>query len=227
MGEILAEIIPLPFPIEKRAELGRHLGIPSIKLHQIEQQALESPYPKETALEKIIYHWIDRDNTASYATIMSIIFEKMENHTEYASAYEESVMQGDVIRWGCCVTEADILEILDHILTPATSSRIALAEINVAQIFNVDEPEELAQDLQLILMSWLHQEKDNATWKNLVKKMEAVDQDAAMRIKELQCNKFDECSPQRRPHTSAISVCILAIIIIYNNIMRLCIALSY
>ena len=205
--EILAEIIPLSFPIEKRTELGRHLGIPSITLHQIEQEALENPYSKETALQKIIYCWFDREKSASYATIMSIIFEKLENHTNYVSAYRESVIQVNVKLLGCCVTVADIPRILDHILTPETESRIA--KVNVAQIFklNVKEPGEtqLYAKMQLILKSWLRQEKDNATWKNLVKNMEAVDKDAAMRVKNLQCEK-----PDKRPsYDQRRSVCLI------------------
>ena len=211
--EILAEIISLPFPIEKRAELGRHLGIPTIKLHQIEQLALDNLYPKETALKEMIYLWFDREKSASYAKIMGIIYEKMENHTDYAAAYGKSVMQGDTQVWGCCVTEADIQKILDHILTPATRPRIA--EANVAQIFNVqetrDEPH-LDRRLQLILNSWLLQERDNATWKNLVRNTKAVDQDAASRIEELRHGDFNEsiATPdQIRPRGSSILVCII------------------
>ena len=167
---------------------------------------MESLYPKETALTKIIYLWFDRDKSASYATIMRIIFEKMENHTDYAAAYGKSVMQGDVNLWGSCVTEDDIPKILSHVLTPAIESRIA--EVNIAQIFNVEAEPGEAQDLQCVLRLWLRQEKDNATWKNLVKKMEAVDQDAATKIEELRRHGPDECPPERRSRASAMPVCI-------------------
>ena len=121
---------------------------------------MESLYPKETALQKIIYLWFDREKSASYATIMGIIFEKMENHTDYAAAYGKSVIKDDIKLWTYCVTEADIPRISTHILTPATRARIA--EVNVAQIFNVEEPRDetqLDRRLQLILNSWLLQKR--------------------------------------------------------------------
>ena len=218
--EILAEITPLPFPIKKRAELGRHLGIPCIKLHQIEQQALESPDDaKETALKNIVYHWFDRDKSASYATMMSIIFERMENHRDYAAAYEESVVKGDIEIYGCCVTKADIPQILDHILIPATSSKIP----EIAQILKVEEPAEeveISTKLQLILESSLHQKKDNATWKSLVKNMEAIDPNAALNIKQFRSQPNDQPGHEetrRRARTGTL-VCIY---ISYNICMHL------
>ena len=76
----------------------------------------------------------------------------MENHRDYAAAYEESVVKGDIEIYGCCVTKADIPQILDHILIPATSSKIP----EIAQILKVEEPAEeveISTKLQLILES--------------------------------------------------------------------------
>ena len=137
----------------------------------------------------------------------------MENHTDYAAAYGKSVIKDDIKLWSYCVTEADIPRILNHILTPATTPRIT--EVNVAQIFNVEEPRDetqLDRKLRRILKLWLLQEKDNATWKNLVKNMKTVDQDAGSRIEELRRGDFNE-SPrppdQIRPRVPSILVCII------------------
>ena len=136
----------------------------------------------------------------------------MENHTDYAASYGKSVIKDDIKMWTYCVTEADIPRISTHILTPATRARIA--EVNVAQIFNVEEPRDetkLDGKLQIILKLWLLQKKDNATWKNLVRIMKAVDQDAASRIEELRHGDFNESPPdQIRPRTSSILVCIIS-----------------
>ena len=150
---------------------------------------------------------------------MSIIFERMENHRDYAAAYEESVVKGDIEIYGCCVTKADIPQILDHIRTPATSSKIP----EIAQILKVKEPAEeveISTKLQLILESSLHQKKDNATWKSLVKNMEAIDPNAALNIKQFRSQPNDQPGHEetrRRARTGTL-VCIY---ISYNICMHL------
>ena len=89
----MAEIVHLHFTIKKQAELVKHLGIPSSTLHDIELKATKKDNTKETALTGIILYFFENNQlTASWATIMDIVENKMG--MSLTDVYEDRVTEG-------------------------------------------------------------------------------------------------------------------------------------
>lgn len=109
----MAEIVHLPFSIKIRTEFGKQLGLTSVTLRDIELQAMEKTNTKEAALTEIINHWFDMNQSASYATIVDVLENKMG--MSLADAYEKHVQESAVSQLGSCVEEADIEKILNQL----------------------------------------------------------------------------------------------------------------
>ena len=174
---IVAEIVHLPFSIKKRTELGKQLGLTSVTIRDIELQAMEKTNTKEVALTEIINHWFDMNQSASYATIVDVLENKMS--MSLADAYEER-MQGAVSQLGSCVEEADI----DKILNQLGGSIPQFVTQLVTQRSNTDNDR---AELQAFLKDWINNRKDDATWNMLLRKLEAIDVEAAKKIRLMRC----------------------------------------
>ena len=96
------EFVHLHFTIEKRAELGKHLGIPSSMLHAIELKAKKKDNTKEAALTEIVLYFLDNNQLlASLAKIMDII----ENKMGMSVTDEDRVTEGAVRQLGSCAED--------------------------------------------------------------------------------------------------------------------------
>ena len=175
----MSEIVHLQFTIKKQAQLGKHLGIPSSVLHDIEQNAMEKDNTKEEALTKIIRYYFDNNKLlASWATIMDIVENKMG--MSVADEYEDRVTEGVVRQLGNCVEETDIQWILQQI-EPASIPRI-VATLLTHRTTAGDraEPEHALKD-------WISHKKEDATWYAFIKKIATIDKQAARKIITMRC----------------------------------------
>lgn len=174
---IVAEIVHLPFSIKKRTEFGKQLGLTSITLHDIELQAMEKTNTKETALTEIINFWFDMNQSASYATIVDILENKMG--MSLADAYEKRMQEDAVSQLGSCVEEAEIEEILNQLGE-------SIPEF-VTQLVMQRSTDDDRAELQAFLKNWIKSRKQDATWNMLLRKLEAIDVEAAKKIKLMRC----------------------------------------
>ena len=179
----MAKIVHLPFTIEKRAELGKHLGIPASMLLAIELTAMEKDNTKEAALTEIILYFLENNQLlASWAKIMDIVENKMGMS---AMTDENRVTEIVVSQLGSCVEETDIQWIL-HQLEPASIPNI------VAKLVPHSTTADDRTELKCFLQDWISQKKEDATWYALIRKIAKIDKQAAKKIKTMRCPDADQ-----------------------------------
>ena len=185
--KIVAEIVHLHFTIKKRAELGKHLGIPSSMLHAIELKAMEKDNTKEAALTEIILYFLENNQLlASWAMIMDIIENKMG--MSLTDVYEDRVTEGVVSQLGNCVEETDIERIL-HQLEPSIPKIVAAL---VMHRTTADSGAELKRALEDWISQWISHKKEDATWYALIRKIATIDEQAAKKIQTMRCPDADQ-----------------------------------
>ena len=81
------------FPIKKRTDLGKYLGIPSKTLRLMELKAIKDPYNITTkaVLTEMIKYWFETNDSASLAAIFEILESKMGMSLD---AYGDQVTKG-------------------------------------------------------------------------------------------------------------------------------------
>ena len=199
VAKIVAEIVHLHFTIKKRAQLGKHLGIPSSVLHDIELKAIEKDNTKETALTEIIQYFFDNNQMlATWATIVDIVENKMG--MSLTDVYEDRVTEGVVSQLCSCVEETDIQRIL-HQLEPSIPK---LAAVLVTHRRTADDRIEL----KCFLQDWISQMKEDATWCALKRKIATIDEQAAEKIKKMRCSDADQEQDTRGKHN--YNTCLIA-----------------
>ena len=182
----MAEIVHLHFTVKKRAELGKHLGIPSSMLHTIERNAMEKDNTKEAALTEIILYFLNKNQPiAMWAMIMDIVENKMG--MALTDLYEGRATYGVVTQLGSCVEETDIQWIL-HQLEPSIP-KIAAA------LVTADDCRPTANDrtdIKGFLQDWISRKKEDATWRALIRKIATVDEQVAEKIQIMRCTTDQE-----------------------------------
>ena len=178
----MAEIVDLDFTIKKRAQLGKHLGIPSSMLHTIELKAKKKVNTKEAALSEIILYFLDKNQPkASWATIIDIVENKMG--MSLTDLYEGRVTEGVVLsQLDSCVEETDIQWIL-HQLEPS------IPKISMVLV-TADDCRPTADDRSTVkgfLQDWINHKKEDATWRALIRKIATIDEQAAEKIQTMKC----------------------------------------
>ena len=193
--QIAAEIAHLHFTIKKRAQLGKHLGIPSSKLHDIELKAMEMDNTKEAALTEIILYFLDNNQPiAPWATVMDIVENKMG--MSVTDVYEDRVTGGDVSQLGSCVEAIDIQWIL-HQLEPSIPKIVA--EL-VTHRTTADD----GTELKCFLQDWISRKKEDATWHALIRKIATIDKQAAENIRTMRCPADQEQLQDTRGKTAQL-----------------------
>lgn len=182
----MAEIVHLHFTVKKRAEFGKHLGIPSSMLHTIERNAMEKDNTKEAVLTEIILYFLNKNQpNAMWATIMDIVENKMG--MALTDLYEGRVTEGVVTQLGSCVEETDIQWIL-HQLEPSIP-KIAVA------LVTADDCRPTADDrtdIKGFLQDWISRKKEDATWLALIRKIATIDEQVAEKIQTMRCTADQE-----------------------------------
>ena len=179
------ELLNIHFPKEKRAEFGKHLGIPSEDLYDIELRALNKDDPKRAALTEMICYWYERKRTPTLAAIMDILEHKMDTDLAW---YKDRMRKGTVSQLGSCVKEEDFDELIGALgLNLVNTSKLA-KELNMEAVdYEPHSYDKTRSQLQDLLKAWISNEKENATWGLLIKKIITIDLEAATKIKAMRC----------------------------------------
>ena len=177
VNDVVDEIVHLPFPTKKRIELGKHLGIPSQTLHKMELEAIRNnSHSKKSVLTEMIEFWFERDKSASLAAMMDILENKMGMRLY---EYEDRVTKGVVSQLGSCVEETDIDQILTELAT-------YLPEL-VAGLVTGRSTGDNEAKMRRFLKSWIHSNKEDATWIALIGRIEKINEEAVRKIKAMRC----------------------------------------
>ena len=181
------ELLNINFPKEKRTEFGKHLGIPSEDLYDIELRAIDNDDPKRAALTEMIYYWYVRKPAPSLATIMDILEHKMDMDLAW---YKVRMSKGTVSQLGSCVTKEDLDELIRTLgLDLVDISKLA-QKLNIEEAIDYEPQygyDRTRSQLRHLLEKWISKDKENATWGLLIRKMGLIDKVAAKRIQTMRC----------------------------------------
>ena len=184
--KIVNELLNIDFPKEKRTEFGKHLGIPSEDLYDIELQAIDKDDSKRAALTEMICYWYERKRTPTLAAIMDILEHKMDMDLAW---YKDRMRKGTVSQLGSCVKEEDFDELIGALgLNLVDTSKLA-KKLNIKEAVDYEPHsyDKTRSQLQDLLKTWIINEKENATWGLLIRKMISIDLEAAKKIKAMRC----------------------------------------
>ena len=178
--KIVNELHKVTFPKEKRTEFGKHLGIPSDDLYDIELRAIYKDDPKRAALTEMIYYWYERQRAPSLAALMDILEHKMDMDLAW---YKDRMREGKVSQLGRCVEEEDFDELIKEFGQNLVDTSKLAEKLNIGETIDY-EPNNYGKtqsQLRHLLKIWINKEKENAIWGLLVRKMQLIDKEAAKR----------------------------------------------
>lgn len=187
-------MVRLPFPIKRRLEFGRRLGIPFNQLRSIEQWALDKTNTKEIVLTEMMHFWFINNPSASFKTVKDVLAEmEMTEHLE--DDYKKREVE--LLTMGSTVTKENIPFIINIVIGQLCASELEIALKKVykdksdgqeGQVSIMDDGRDEETKLRCVLEAWVDTRKDDATWNSLVYAMRGVSdsaQQVAMRITEM------------------------------------------
>ena len=176
------ELTRISFPITKRIEFAKHLGVPSKELHTIELKALSNTDTKRVALKEIVRYWFEHNPSASFAAVVQILETKMGMNLEY----ESQVRQGKVAQLGSIIEERDIEGLLQEIIPYIPDATILACKLRIKGKFAKIE-DNPTRNLCCALKTWIQHRNEDATWNTLIRKLRKADPVIASRIKKWRC----------------------------------------